>query len=140
MQDVTHLLNRTAFGARPGDLERVQKIGGEKYLEEQLHPNSHGGQNLAWAESSSRSHFFSPTCQFTTTFSGGDDAAPAPDVATRKRFPSAVTSYWKETAAIDPAGTMCESNSGTGTPRSNDAVGPEAVFTATAVIFPSTAA
>jgi uncharacterized protein (DUF1800 family) len=38
MQDVTHLLNRTAFGARPGDLERVQKIGGEKYLEEQLHP------------------------------------------------------------------------------------------------------
>jgi len=38
MQDVTHLLNRTAFGARPGDLERVQKIGAEKYLEEQLHP------------------------------------------------------------------------------------------------------
>src|SRR5262252_7731608 len=39
MQDVTHLLNRTAFGARPGDLERVQKIGAEKYLEEQLYPS-----------------------------------------------------------------------------------------------------
>jgi uncharacterized protein (DUF1800 family) len=38
MQDVTHLLNRTAFGARPGDLERVQNIGAEKYLDEQLHP------------------------------------------------------------------------------------------------------
>jgi uncharacterized protein (DUF1800 family) len=39
MQDVKHLLNRTAFGDRPGDLERIQDIGADKYLERQLHPD-----------------------------------------------------------------------------------------------------
>jgi len=38
MQDVIHLLNRIAFGARPGDVERVSDIGIEKYLEQQLQP------------------------------------------------------------------------------------------------------
>ena len=37
-QKILHLLNRTGFGARPGDLERVKKMGIEKYLEMQLHP------------------------------------------------------------------------------------------------------
>src|SRR5262245_36231560 len=39
MQDVKHLLNRIAFGARPGDVERVQKMGVDAYLDEQLHPD-----------------------------------------------------------------------------------------------------
>src|SRR5262245_50079908 len=39
MQDLTHLLNRVAFGQRPGDGQRVQHIGVEKYLEQQLHPD-----------------------------------------------------------------------------------------------------
>jgi uncharacterized protein (DUF1800 family) len=39
MQDVTHLLNRIAFGPRPGDLERIQGLGTEKYLESQLYPD-----------------------------------------------------------------------------------------------------
>src|SRR5215831_2226130 len=38
MQDTKHLLNRIAFAACPGDVERVQDIGPEKYLEQQLHP------------------------------------------------------------------------------------------------------
>jgi uncharacterized protein (DUF1800 family) len=38
MQDVPHLLNRIAFGPRPGQVERVQGIGIDKYLEQQLHP------------------------------------------------------------------------------------------------------
>jgi len=33
-----HALDRLTFGARPGDLERVKKLGFEKFLEEQLHP------------------------------------------------------------------------------------------------------
>jgi len=33
-----HLLNRISFGPRPGDLERVQKMGLAAYIEEQLHP------------------------------------------------------------------------------------------------------
>src|SRR5437016_5027324 len=37
MQDMVHLLNRISFGARPGEIERVQGIGPEKYLEQQLY-------------------------------------------------------------------------------------------------------
>ena len=38
-QKIIHLLNRTGFGPRPGDLERVKKIGVDKYLDQQLHPD-----------------------------------------------------------------------------------------------------
>src|SRR5215475_4814683 len=37
-QKVAHLLDRVTFGARPGDVERVMKLGWEKYLDDQLHP------------------------------------------------------------------------------------------------------
>src|SRR5215510_7841895 len=37
-QKVAHLLDRATFGARPGDLEQVIKLGWEKYLDEQLRP------------------------------------------------------------------------------------------------------
>jgi uncharacterized protein (DUF1800 family) len=40
-QDRTlHVLNRLAFGPRPGDFERVSAIGPERYVQEQLHPES----------------------------------------------------------------------------------------------------
>jgi uncharacterized protein (DUF1800 family) len=39
MQDITHLLNRIAFGPRPGDGERIHEIGAVKYLESQLYPD-----------------------------------------------------------------------------------------------------
>jgi len=34
-----HVLNRLAFGPRPGDVERVRRIGIEAYVEEQLSPD-----------------------------------------------------------------------------------------------------
>src|SRR5262245_48677177 len=37
-QKVAHLLDRVTFGARPGDVERVMKLGWEKYMDEQLRP------------------------------------------------------------------------------------------------------
>ena len=37
-QKITHLLSRMTFGPRPGDVEMVRKIGLEKYLDLQLHP------------------------------------------------------------------------------------------------------
>lgn len=37
---VVHVLNRLSFGARPYDVERVQKIGVEAYIEEQLNPDT----------------------------------------------------------------------------------------------------
>jgi uncharacterized protein (DUF1800 family) len=33
-----HVLNRTSFGPRPGDLERLRSMGLAEYLDEQLHP------------------------------------------------------------------------------------------------------
>ena len=35
---ITHVLNRVGFGARPGDVERVQEMGLAKFIEDQLHP------------------------------------------------------------------------------------------------------
>src|ERR1700745_4530608 len=35
-----HLLNRLAFGPRPGDIERLKSIGTEQYIKEQLTPKS----------------------------------------------------------------------------------------------------
>ena len=35
---VRHVLNRITFGPRPGDVERVQQMGLERYIDEQLHP------------------------------------------------------------------------------------------------------
>jgi uncharacterized protein (DUF1800 family) len=37
-QRILHVLNRLGFGARPGDVERVRKIGIERYIEQQLAP------------------------------------------------------------------------------------------------------
>ena len=33
-----HVLNRLAFGPRPGDVERVEQMGVSAYIEQQLHP------------------------------------------------------------------------------------------------------
>jgi uncharacterized protein (DUF1800 family) len=37
-QRVIHLLDRITFGARPGEVERINQIGWQKYLEEQMQP------------------------------------------------------------------------------------------------------
>ena len=39
-QKVLHLLNRLGFGPRPGDIERIQAMGIDAYIEQQLHPLS----------------------------------------------------------------------------------------------------
>ena len=37
-QKIIHLLNRIAFGPRPGDVARVKQMGIDKYIDQQLHP------------------------------------------------------------------------------------------------------
>ena len=37
---IVHVLNRLGFGAMPGDLERVRRMGLEKYIEQQLRPET----------------------------------------------------------------------------------------------------
>jgi uncharacterized protein (DUF1800 family) len=39
-QRVLHVLNRAGFGARPGDVERVRALGLDRYIEQQLHPET----------------------------------------------------------------------------------------------------
>jgi len=39
-QAVLHALNRLGYGPRPGDVERVKQMGLEKWIEQQLHPES----------------------------------------------------------------------------------------------------
>jgi uncharacterized protein (DUF1800 family) len=39
-QATLHALNRLAYGPRPGDVERVHQIGLEKWIDEQLNPDS----------------------------------------------------------------------------------------------------
>jgi uncharacterized protein (DUF1800 family) len=38
-QKIIHLLNRIGFGPRPGDVERVKRMGIDKYVDQQLHPD-----------------------------------------------------------------------------------------------------
>jgi Protein of unknown function (DUF1800) len=38
--EALHLLNRLAFGPRPGDIERVMRMGIDAYVVEQLHPET----------------------------------------------------------------------------------------------------
>jgi len=38
-QKIIHLLNRAGYGPRPGDVERVKRMGIDKYLDLQLHPD-----------------------------------------------------------------------------------------------------
>jgi uncharacterized protein (DUF1800 family) len=37
-RSIIHVLSRTSFGVRPGDLDRVRKMGLQSYIDEQLHP------------------------------------------------------------------------------------------------------
>jgi uncharacterized protein (DUF1800 family) len=39
-QRILHLLNRAGYGPRPGDIERVRKMGIERFLDEQLSPET----------------------------------------------------------------------------------------------------
>ncbi|HEX3557643.1 MAG TPA: DUF1800 domain-containing protein [Pyrinomonadaceae bacterium] len=39
-QRIVHVLNRLGFGARPGDVERVRRVGLQNYIEQQLNPSS----------------------------------------------------------------------------------------------------
>jgi uncharacterized protein (DUF1800 family) len=39
-QAILHALNRLAYGPRPGDVERIRQMGLEKWIEQQLHPES----------------------------------------------------------------------------------------------------
>jgi uncharacterized protein (DUF1800 family) len=46
-QKAAHALNRLGYGPRPGEVERVAKLGVERWIEEQLHPEKLPDDDLA---------------------------------------------------------------------------------------------
>src|ERR1700748_329352 len=38
--EIVHVLNRITFGPRPGDVEKVEKMGLSNYIQQQLHPET----------------------------------------------------------------------------------------------------
>jgi uncharacterized protein (DUF1800 family) len=44
---IVHVLNRLGFGPAPGDIERVRKIGLDKYIEQQLRPEAVPDEGMA---------------------------------------------------------------------------------------------
>lgn len=49
-QQVTHVLNRLTFGARPGDVEKVRSLGVQKFIDAQLNPNTIAESPLVTAQ------------------------------------------------------------------------------------------
>jgi uncharacterized protein (DUF1800 family) len=43
---IVHVLNRLGFGAMPGDIERVRRIGLDKYIQQQLRPETITDQSM----------------------------------------------------------------------------------------------
>src|SRR5262249_14419216 len=37
-KQAVHVLNRLTFGSRPGDVEQLRRLGIEKWIDQQLHP------------------------------------------------------------------------------------------------------
>ena len=46
-QAILHALNRLGFGPRPGDVDAVRRMGLEKWIDRQLHPESIADSNVA---------------------------------------------------------------------------------------------
>ena len=44
---IVHVLNRLGFGAMPGDVERVRRMGLDKYIDQQLRPDAIPDQGMA---------------------------------------------------------------------------------------------
>jgi len=95
-----HVLNRLAFGPRPGDIERVTKIGVDPWIEQQLHPSGIDNAALAARLAPLRTLSMStreivesfPPPQVIRAIAEGKMAMPS-DPAKRELYLSAVARY-----------------------------------------------
>jgi hypothetical protein len=46
-QQILHVLNRITFGPRPGDIARVKQVGIDRFIDEQLHPETIDDSDVA---------------------------------------------------------------------------------------------
>ena len=74
---ILHALNRLAYGPRPGDVERVRQMGLEKWIDQQLHPESIDDAALESAAADSIRRWRCPRTSLLDEFPPPDQAAKA---------------------------------------------------------------
>jgi len=122
---ILQALNRLGFGPRPGDIERVKAMGLQKWIDQQLHPESINDAALE----ARLDHF--PTLKMSS--SKLLDEFPPPQIAARREGVS-IEEYQKEQQARmrealqanrEQAGDQSQMNSGKMGPEANPGKGEE---------------
>ncbi len=112
-QRILQLLNRAGFGPLPGDIERIRKMGIERYLDQQLHPENQSEEFLAKPILALNTlqmsipetiQTFNPPRKPTPTPTPTPTPAPNPDKNPDKNMVAAPDAS-KEMAPGDPAAT-----------------------------------
>src|SRR5690349_20231668 len=77
---VIHALNRLTFGPRPGDIERVRRMGVEKWIDLQLHPERVAEEPILAAKLKPLQTVQLTTAQILQTYQRGNGALAALNV------------------------------------------------------------
>ncbi len=99
---ILHALNRLGYGPRPGDVDRVRNIGLDKWMQQQLHPESIDDSALAARLEPYPTLAMSPAMLLAEY--------PTPEIAT-KRMGISVDAYRKQ---LDEMAKMQAANGGMG--------------------------
>ncbi len=99
---IQHALNRLGYGPRPGDVERVRKMGLEKWMDQQLHPERIDDSGLSARLDQYLSLAMSPAAILAEY--------PTPEMAA-KRLGISVDAYRKQ---LDEMSKMISANGGMG--------------------------
>ncbi|MEO8484085.1 MAG: DUF1800 domain-containing protein [Acidobacteriota bacterium] len=85
---IVHVLNRVTFGARPGDVDRVQQLGLDEYLDQQLHPERIDDgtlearlatfETLKMSSNALAEKYFMPAAEIRRSLQQQQKAAPQP--------------------------------------------------------------
>jgi uncharacterized protein (DUF1800 family) len=113
---ILHVLNRLGFGPRPGDVERVRRMGLEAYIDQQLHPERipdaaftarlTGFETLGKDSGELARDYFRPAmearqrAQREAKAAGATDAAAPPDESKRMRTPEEMELQRKQREVI----------------------------------------
>jgi uncharacterized protein (DUF1800 family) len=94
-EQATHALNRLAFGPRPGDVERVMRLGVDRWIELQLHPERLSNRDteralaafphVTWSADRLLSEYPPPGAVLAAARRRGDTALTARDSAQLRR-------------------------------------------------------
>jgi len=94
-QKIVHVLNRLAFGARPGDIERIKALGLQKYIDQQLDAASINDSTLEskverleifdLSTSELFAKYPNPTALLQMIDGNGAQAAAAPETTDKQR-------------------------------------------------------